>query len=300
MKIEPQSTSRLVKSQIPSSLDKTKNKSASASHKNAAQLSNQSNQNRISQWFAQVGVQTGYSVEYNLTLNQKAKLKAQMLARRKFENLQNILGKALDFCLDDGHGELIDPDWFFSFVNMAEEIYSPAMQQLWGKIFAVETATPGSFSLKTLEVLKQLTHKDALIFKQAVNLASKRKGEASPKLLLGFTQRAGVWSLFSKNKTLQVNLAEFGLGYPDLLSLMDLGLLHQSEIESAEIVINIPEQWYCAGHGINLQAKKTGTTLIYYKFTNIGAELFKLVTRKKQVEYVNALKGALTHSFSIN
>lgn len=63
------------------------------------------------------------------------------------------------------------------------------MQELWGKIFAVESANPGSFSLKTLGLLKQLTQKDAQIFCNAVNLASKRKGESSLKVILGYYQK---------------------------------------------------------------------------------------------------------------
>ena len=32
-----------------------------------------------------------------------------------------------------------------------------------------------------------------------------------------------------------LNLSQFGLTYPQILSLIDLGLLHQSEIESGEM-----------------------------------------------------------------
>ncbi|MEI8649773.1 DUF2806 domain-containing protein [Paraglaciecola sp. Hal342] len=83
--------------------------------------------------------------------------------------------------MEDGKNERLDPDWFYNFVNMAEEIHSPAMQELWGKIFAVETNRPGSFSLRTLLILKQLTHKDAQTFRRAVSLSSRRKGDTTPK-----------------------------------------------------------------------------------------------------------------------
>ena len=262
-------------------------------------LNKQSSQKRIVNWFSQAGVQGGKSsVETSLS-NEKTRRKTEVLAQRKLNNLENILDKALDFCLDDGKEEDLDPDWFFSFVKMAEEIFSPAMQELWGKIFAVETARPGSFSLKTLGTLKQLTQKDAQIFRHAVNLTSRRKGESTPKLLLGYYQKTSLWSFFSSHKVHRLNLAEFGLGYPDILSLMDLGLIHHSEIESGELPIGISAEWRCAGQTLNLTAKRTGTTLVYYKFTTTGAELCKLVTRKRQDTYVKSLRTTISNTFTI-
>ncbi|GAC20067.1 TIGR03899 family protein [Paraglaciecola arctica] len=262
-------------------------------------LNRQTSQKRIMNWFSQVGVQGENISLHTTSSSEKIKRNKEMLALRKLKNLENILGRALDFCLDDGKEEDLDPDWFFSFVKMAEEIFSPTMQELWGKIFAVETARPGSFSLKTLGVLKQLTQKDAQIFRHAVNLASRRKGESTPKLLLGYYQKTSIWSLFSSHKEHQLNMATFGLGYPDILSLMDLGLIHNSEIESGELPVGVPAEWRCAGQTLYLTAKRTGTTLVYYKFTTTGAELCKLVTRKRQDTYVKSLRTTIGNAFDI-
>ena len=262
-------------------------------------INRQSSQKRILNWFSQTGVQAENSSLKTSTIAEKIKRKNEVLAQQKLKNLENILDRALDFCLDDGNEEDLDPDWFFSFVKMAEEIFSPAMQELWGKIFAVETARPGSFSLKSLGILKQLTQKDAQIFRNAVNLTSRRKDESSPKLLLGYYQKTSIWSFFSSHKEHRLNLAEFGLGYPDILSLMDLGLIHHSEIESGELPIIISAEWRCAGHTLALTANHTGTTLVYYKFTTTGAELCKLVTRKRQDTYVKSLRATLGNAFNI-
>ena len=262
-------------------------------------LNRQSSQKRILSWFSQAGVQEEDNTFKTSNSNEKIRRKNDLLAQKKLNNLENILARALDFCLDDGKEEDLDPDWFFSFVKMAEEIFSPAMQELWGKIFAVETARPGSFSLKTLGILKQLTQKDAQIFRHAVNLTSRRKGESTPKLLLGYYQKTSLWSFFSSNKEHRLNLAEFGLGYPDILSLMDLGLIHNSEIESGELPTGVSAEWRCAGQTLNLTAKRSGTTLVYYKFTTTGAELCKLVARKRQDTYVKSLRTTLNNAFNI-
>ena len=83
-------------------------------------------------------------------------------------------------------------------------------------------------------------------------------------------------------------MAEFGLGYTDILSLMDLGLIHHSEIESGELPIGTSAEWRCAG-----------ITLVYYKFTTAGAELSKLLARKQKTIYVNSIRVTLVNAFNI-
>ncbi|MFT6777319.1 MAG: putative repeat protein (TIGR03899 family) [Paraglaciecola sp.] len=305
MKIEPNSphiTNQLkpIPSQKSSASDNATNATNAANIQSENKLNKQSSQSRIVNWFSQAGVQEKNSSFKASNQNDKITRTKELLAHRKLNNLESILGKALDFCLDDGKEEDLDPDWFFSFVKMAEEIFSPAMHELWGKIFAVETARPGSFSLKTLNILKQLTQKDAQIFRRAVSLTSKRKGEFTPKLLIGYYQKSSLWSFFSSHKEHRLNLAEFGLGYTDILSLMDLGLIHHSEIESGELPIGISAEWRCAGQTLEISAKHKGTTLVYYKFTTTGAELCKLVSQKRQETYVKSLKTTLGITFNIN
>ncbi|MGS2722041.1 TIGR03899 family protein [Paraglaciecola aestuariivivens] len=256
--------------------------------------------NRMTKWFAQIGIQASDHQAKPLSTTEKASRKASLIAQRKVQNLESILAKALDLCIADCADEDIDADWFFSFVHMAEQVYSPAMQDLWGKIFAVESAKPGSFSLKTLSILQQLTQKDAQTFQLAVSLASKRKGESVPKLLMGYYQKPSLWSLFHTKGNQLINLAEFGLGYPDILSLMDLGLIHHSEIESGELPTEKSYEWRCTRQTMQIRAKRAGTSLKYYKFTTSGAELCKLVPQQKQDAYLIALTHTLNSAFEVN
>ena len=267
--------------------------------KSADRLTKVAGKDRVNKWFAQAGVTQAYGQSATLSLDEKISARKTLLERRRFSNLQRILGKALDFCLEDSESDDIDPDWFFSFMNMAEDIHSPQMQEVWGKIFAVECSQPGTFSLKTLQTLKQLTQRDALIFRQAVNLSAKRKGETALKLLLGYYRKKSFWSFFSTTPEHQLNLAHFALSYPDLLSLIDLGLIHQSEIESGELPANQTIEWRVAGHVLHLCPKHQGLTLVYFKFTTIGVELSKLITSQKQDAYVTALKQTLAHAFEV-
>lgn len=255
---------------------------------------------KMTQWFAKAGVTPVMNNGFDTDISKRLTRHQQVKAQRKMANLETILGLALDFSLEQSQSEELDPDWFFSFVEMAEEVNSPAMQELWGKIFAVEISRPGTFSLSTLQILKRLTQKDAQIFKTAVSLASRKKGEYTPRLVFGYHQRSNIWSVFNLKKDHYLNLAEFGLAYPNLLSLMNLGLIYNSEIESGELNTESRSQWRVGKQSIHLAPKRKGLTLHYYKFTATGSELFKLVSGSPNIQYMETLKATLSKGFDIN
>jgi uncharacterized repeat protein (TIGR03899 family) len=250
-------------------------------------------------WFAQAGVRPSNIAGNFNDADRDVIRRRQIVAQRKMQNLQKILDLALDFSMEQVKPENLDADWFFSFISLAEEIYSPAMQELWGKIFAVEVSRVGSFSLRTLQTLKQLTQKDAQVFQTASRLTSKRAGDVSPKILYGYYQKPNLWSMFSIPKQTQLNLAHYGLPYPDLLALMDMGLIYRSEIESGELDPQRKTEWRCGNEVFSLVARRPGITLNYYKFTSTGEELVKLVNSKPQSNYIEGLKTTLKSGFAI-
>lgn len=69
----------------------------------------------------------------------------------------------------EANDEPVDPDWFTRWRDSAEKVSNDDLQKLWAKALAGEVATPGSYSLRTLEFLKNLTQIEA---KQISKLAS--------------------------------------------------------------------------------------------------------------------------------
>lgn len=55
----------------------------------------------------------------------------------------------------------IDDDWLFRWRDHAGEVSNESMQSLWGKILAGEVKSPGSFSLRALEFLRNLSQDEA-------------------------------------------------------------------------------------------------------------------------------------------
>lgn len=210
---------------------------------------------RMLQWFARAGITPASGLVSDKDIGKRISRHQYMKAQRKLKNLEAILNLALDYSLDQGSTDDVDADWFFNFVDLAEDIHSPAMQELWGKIFSVEVGHPGTFSLRTLEVLKRLTQRDAQIFKIAVSLSSRKKGENTPRIVFGYNQKPSMLSLFRLPTNHHLNLAVYGLAYPSLLSLMDMGLIYNTEIESGELNLSARHQYRCAGQTFHIAPK---------------------------------------------
>lgn len=259
----------------------------------------QTHQQKIERLFAQAGVSSSKSSDLKVDISKKVSRRQHMVLQRKLMNLEKIMALAMQYSPEATNQEAIDPDWFFSFIQMAEEIHSQPMQELWGKILAVEVAKTGSFSLRTLKILKQLTQKDAQTFNKAVAMACRQRQRANPKILIGYYQKPSLWSFLSLQKHHQINLAEFGLSYPEILSLIDMGLIYNSEIESGELKPGQKVEWRCGKEVFFLTATTTGVALNYYKFTSTGSELLSLVGASANQHYLTSLKIQLGKAFNI-
>ena len=55
----------------------------------------------------------------------------------------------------------VDDDWLFRWRDAASMVSSEELQTLWGRALAGEIKSPGCCSLRTLEFLKNLSHKEA-------------------------------------------------------------------------------------------------------------------------------------------
>jgi len=64
----------------------------------------------------------------------------------------------------DNNNAYYDFDWFVRFYEAVGNISDEVMQDLWAKLLAGEVAEPSSFSLKTIDVLRNLSKQDAELF----------------------------------------------------------------------------------------------------------------------------------------
>lgn len=235
---------------------------------------------------------------HNLNLEQRFKKRIEQEARTKQHNLELIMKQTLSFSQDSIGGDP-DPDWLSAFLEMAENISSSNMQNLWAKILSMEISSPGLFSVKSLRSLKSMTHKEAQIFQQACALSSTINDSPVKKLIIGYNKVNTQLGLFKNPVSARINTGLYRLPYSGLLMLNDLGLVHISELESGALEKAENLQINYNGELINLQAISPKVRLVYYRFTPIGNELSSLIPHKAIQEYKDALLSSLQSSFAV-
>lgn len=126
-----------------------------------------------------------------------------------------------------------DHDWTARFFNDVQDVSSEEMQTLWAKVLAGEVERPGSTSIRTLGVLRNLDQSIALLFQDlcsiSISVADPTTGkinEARAPFVAGYNNGAG--------------LEQFGVDYGDLLVLNEHGLVIAEPNSWREYVLWLP------------------------------------------------------------
>ncbi len=237
-------------------------------------------------------------------IDKQAPVEERVIKRERFNhmrkqvNLEAIVEKSLKYCSEHEAANRADPDWFSNFVELAENVSNPTMQDLWGKILAGEISNPGSFSLKALQTFKNLTIVDAKLFAKACAVAVKDKSKKNIRLLSGSYQKPGLFNFFDKQRSIDIKLSQFGLGYGEILALCDNNLVYAQEAELAPMDKGEEITFKHCGVPMVLKAKKKEVVLRFYKFTAVGAELAQLIAEKADEKVLNELKAKFSYHFT--
>lgn len=89
-------------------------------------------------------------------------------------NLENIVVKTKEKL--EGQkvsDEPVDKDWSFRFMNIAQDVSREDMQDLLSKILAEEIKKPSTFSLRTLDFVKNLSKDDLILFRKFALMSDK-------------------------------------------------------------------------------------------------------------------------------
>lgn len=172
--------------------------------------------------------------------------------------------------------EKIENDWTTRFFNIAEDISDEEMQNLWGRILAGEIKKPKSFSIRTLELLKNLSKEEAEVFTKLSNL----------KIFAGNTSM-----VFNQDdgKFLE---DEFGIKFTDRLLLNELGLI--SSENNLEFSFNPTDtdkkinfiEFGNKGIFIERPENTPKQAISVLVFTKVGSELSKLIDPEPNINYI--------------
>lgn len=88
----------------------------------------------------------------------------KFLAESRQNNVENIAAQAATSLPDSVAPEPVAADWSRRFFADCEDVSDVEMQGVWAKILAGEVTAPGSFSFRTLAVMKNLSKVEAELF----------------------------------------------------------------------------------------------------------------------------------------
>lgn len=205
---------------------------------------------------------------------------------RQEENIENIIDVAANdlYGAENTSDQSVDDDWITRFFSIAKDINSRDMQFVWGKMLAGEINNPGSFSLRTLETIRNLSRKDAEIFEKIMPLIS-----ASENVF------------FISSDTNLLN--KYGIYYPQIMHLDECGLinsrgsiqLHLFRNKEVTDFINNTKQIMIINSPDGID-----TPLGIHLLTSAGKELYKVLLHEPNSDYFNNFASFILDRISGN
>lgn len=111
----------------------------------------------------------------------------------------------------------VDDDWLYRWKENASKVSAEELQQIWGKVLAGEIKSPGKYSLRTLEFLKNISQKEASLIEKVAQF--------------------NISGCISRDE--EEILTKNGLSFGSFILLQELGIIHG--VESTAIIVK-----YCS------------------------------------------------------
>ena len=153
-------------------------------------------------------------VRGELDLAQSVTQRIQFQEEKRQSNIRSVVSDAA-LQLEDKQASDHEPDhdWTARFFSNVQDVSDKEAQAIYARILAGEVERPGSTSLKSLSILKDLDKSAAVLFKRLRSAAI-------------FTVNASSGRVISLGKHAATNsLAEFGLRFTDLNVLNEHGMI---------------------------------------------------------------------------
>ena len=189
-------------------------------------------------------------------------------------NIEQVVDSAYDILEQEEScsEEPVEQTWLNRFFDSVANISDTDMQKLWGKILAGEIKQPKTYSLRTLETLKNLSKYEAELFQKIVPYIVNLNG-----------------SLFlSSNSEI---LQKHGILFGEILRLDECGLINSSglislnpEVSSANFVGLYNRSKLVLLHG--LKTSNVKVSIGAYGLTKAGKELFNILDGNSNDEYI--------------
>jgi len=196
-------------------------------------------------------------------------------------NVDEVVYRSVKYIKEDAKPENVDEDKISILFENVKHISKNEAQEIWAKVLAREINEPESISKRTMELLKNITLKEAQIFSKVASLALESFGDY----------------FFLKNNGFLKN--EFDIKFEDLILLKDLGLIHSNDLDFS--IKKREKDSKITNLSLNYQNKQLAFRsnvgkifkLQVYKFTTIGEELIDLVEKNFYEKYLQEVKDTI-------
>lgn len=212
------------------------------------------------------------------SLEERTRSRIDYQEAKRQHNIEGVTSFAFEELKDEPPvtDEPVDEGWASRFFEYAKDVSSEEMQSIWGRILAGEIKQPNTYSLRTLEVLRNLTKKEAELFTIVCKLALDHEG-------VSYLYRSQSNSF----------LSERGVDFVNLAVLREAGLVHEGEFTSLRFLqpTEGPPAVFTANRIAIFLDKKVGSPqkdLPVYVFTQVGTQLSKLVKAEPDLDFLNA------------
>ena len=198
--------------------------------------------------------------------------------RKRHTNIRAVVTDAAD---ELGDKEVSDhdpdPDWTARFFDIVQDVSSEDLQKIYAKILAGEVESPGRTSLRTLEVLRNMTKRDAEQFQVICNFVLY-----------------GEFVFYDARSVAEFN----ALGYNNILHLQDCGLINMGPVitMAAQSDGNEPIVLHYQ-RGLLLATRTEGASkgleIPGYLLTSAGKELYRIAQCTLHEGYLRLLSEFL-------
>ncbi len=206
-------------------------------------------------------------------LMQRAGTRLVLQETVKQHNIESVIDNAYDI-LDKEEicsEEPVEQGWITRFFDSVADISDEDLQKLWGKVLAGEITQPKSYSLRTLETLKNLSKHEAELFQKIV-----------PYIVI----MSGHLFLPSNTDLLQ----KYGVAYGEIMHLDECGLINSGGLVSLNPFVSNNE--YVSLHNgsklmmaYGLASNQVKISIGEFALTGAGKELYSILSDVSNDEY---------------
>ncbi len=201
------------------------------------------------------------SPEALLARAQQRKLLEEVRQEQNIEDVIQIASEEVE------HGECndnpVDEDWISRFFSIVRDVSTEDMKIIWGKILAGEIKKPGSYSLRTLETIRNMSQNEAKVFESI-----------APYIFVLYNG-----CFLPNNKEI---LRKYHIPYSNIMLLDECGLINSDGMLtfSPELSVKTTCSFHNGSDFLEIKGKsqeRKATNINIYPLTKAGEELYNLL-----------------------